>query len=140
MKIPIMPLSLTEYQAKPQSLIDDLVDMVGEDVNSKHTFALRGIRSEELGKKELENSYSSPDGEIERQLDGTCGLLLAGDWNYDPSSAIKNNFSENSERVLQYGATDYIAIICGNLLVDEDFNDIGEVVLGDAETVAYIRR
>jgi len=140
MKITVLPLTITEYQNSPRNLVNDLVDLVGEDVTEKYTFALRGIYSSELDKKELENSCSSPDGEIEKQLNGTCGLLLSGDWNYDPASVIKDNFKANSGRVIQYGDTDYIAIICGNMVIDEDYNDIGEVILSDAETVAYIRR
>ena len=136
--IPVTAKTLDEYIKDPQALIDFLVDTVGEDTNT--SLAFRGIYEKELGKKRLRASFDSPEGVRGRQLSGTSGLLLSGDWNYNSSETIIKNINAIKDKISFYGDTPYIAVMRGRLMVDEIFNDPGEVVLSNASVVAYIPR
>lgn len=137
-------------QKNPEILIDEILKKIGEDYSG--AIGIRGIYKEELNLVELERSFvwettgddprggvpGEADAEKKRQLKGTSSFLLSGNWQDNSISTIKNNISKNILKALNWGDTDYIAIIKGDLAIDEQWDDIGEAVIDNAEVIMYI--
>lgn len=152
--IPLFNKTITDYETNPQDIVNEIVDLIGEDVSEKYSIGIRGIYENEIGQQKLKPSYmwkwgvpieGTPEeaiarGDIEGRLTGSSAMLVSGDWNYDSISQIKENLKKSLEIVQPYGNADYLAIVRGNLMKDDVFEDIGEVVLGDAEVIGYIKR
>ncbi len=138
-KIKILEKGIDDYLKDPHSLIDDIVDIIGEDDPS--AIVLRGIHKKELGKKKLKNSYMWEDNiQTSKRLKGTCGLLVTGTWSDDPVSNIVNNLEKYGQNAKSYGGTDYIAIVKGTLETDEIMEDLGEAVISNPQVIGYIRK
>lgn len=137
-KIPVAPHSIDDYQRDKSLLVDDILQHIPEGEFT--AIGMRGIYAQELGKTTLRNSYESPEGVRGRRLSGTSSLIISGDWYGDSSSVIERNADKALAQIGHYGNTDYVAIIKGELMTDEIFNDPNEAVLSNAKTVFYIRK
>lgn len=138
--ITILDKTLKNYVEDPESFIEDLTEIISDD-SDKMTIVLRGIWKSEVGKKKLKRSSVWNDGEItSKKLSGTSGILIAGDWDYTPARIIADEIKQNALTVLDYGDTDFIAVVRGYLQKDEIFNDLGEAVISSPEVLAYIKR
>ena len=136
--IPILPHTLEEYEIQPELFLDDLnkVNPQGPD----DTIGLRGIYGKELWKIALRPSWHSPENVRERRLSGTSAVIVAGTWAYTHDDLITKNFQEAVKRVSNYGDQEYVAVVQGKLMISEEFNDPGEIVIGNAHVIAYIKR
>ncbi len=138
--IKILEKSIDSFHEDPQAMVDALVDLMGAE-SEKTAIVLRGIYKGEIGKKKLSRSSVWEDGEPTRKkLSGTSGVLVTGNWEYTPARIIVDEITRNALKVKKYGDSDYIAVVKGNLLKDEIFNDVGEAVVGDPEVIAYIKK
>jgi hypothetical protein len=137
--IKVIDKSVNDYAKDPQSLIDEILNIVGEDDDS--AIVLRGIYKNELGKKKLSRSSVWDDGEpTNKKMGGTSGILVTGNWEGTPSRVIADDIKRNANKALKYGDTEYVAIVKGSLLTDEIFNDPGEAIIGSPEVIAYIKK
>lgn len=138
--IKVLDKSIDDYQRDPQAMIDALVDLMGKETD-RTAIVLRGIYKGELGKKKLRRSSVWEDNSpTEKKLGGTSGILVTGDWEYTSLRIIADEIGRNSLKVKKYGDTGYIAVVKGNLLKNEIFNDPGEAVIGNPEVIAYIKK
>ncbi len=149
-KLRILKQDADSYSKDPEALVDELVDILGEDEST--TVGARGIYKEEINEPILENSYQyeSEDGDTRealpgqskrgRRIDGTSAFKISGNWEFDDRTKLVKNIKENLDRAKYWGDTDYIAIIKGHNNPDEIHEDIGETVIRNPEVVAYIRK
>ncbi len=141
--IPVLNYNVQHYINNPSDLVDELIDILGEDCRDRNSvIGLRGGYEEELNEVNLFPSILNIDNEEERELSGTSCIEFVGDWYYAGYGEIVNNWIKGINQVLKmgYGNTSYISIVSGDLDINEDFNDIMEVVLRNAKVECYIKR
>lgn len=138
------------YQDNPGQLIDELIELIGEDESTAIGF--RGIYKEEINETELLPSYQwygddmrdafpgNVSAKMGRQLDGTSCMMLSGNWEYAGFKELKQNIVINLPAAEFWGNTEFVAVVKGQPCVDELWEDIGEIVLKDAVVVGYIHK
>ncbi len=133
---------IKRFPVTADASLDALIDHI-EANRTGISIGLRGIYKHELGKRRLQKSNDSrefPDGTVAKgKLGGTSVVLVVGDWDSISRDDLIYRLRDASETVKMYGDSG-IAIVSGNLLKDEIFNDIGEAVLGDARVIGYLGR
>jgi hypothetical protein len=127
--------NLGHYCNNQDDLIDELVDLLGEDGN--FAIGIRGMYETE--KNKLRQSYVWIDGNKTRQkLPGTSCLGIVSNWG-DANNQDLIDGLKNIGKSAMYGDGRF-AIIKGqyDVNVQDDWaNDPGEYVLLNAEIVAY---
>lgn len=74
-------------------------------------------------------------------MPGTCAIRIEGDPGYGVIDMLSESLQYALELSKDYGNTEYIAIVIGDDLgMDVEANDPSEIVLGDAEVIAYIKK
>jgi hypothetical protein len=132
-KFPVIPT--TDFEM----IVDWLVDNLGED--GQFALGLRAIYKEDFNKKTLRASkFRNEKSEVIGQLSGTSAYKIAGDWGYADRDELEKNTEIAIKESPQAGELEFLAILKGRLEVDEIFADPHEIVIGEAQTLAYIPR
>lgn len=131
---------IKRFEVSDDASLNILIDHI-DNSKTGDTIGLRGIYRHELGKTKLKRSNDSRefnDGTTAKgKLGGTSAVVVAGDWDSIPRDELISRLADASETVKMYGDSG-VAIVSGNLLKDEIFNDIGEIVIGDARVIGYL--
>ena len=136
-KISVHEKPLSYFAENPEALNELFNELgAGEYTNEGNSTGIRGLSSNEIGKR-LKKSRIWDDGNPTRKtLRGTSVVAHEGDFSsQEPNEkSIQNIIS----LVKDYGGGEAIALIQGMLMKDEDFNDTGESVIGNPKVLAYI--
>ena len=112
-------------------------DGYGTYFKSHMGVGVRGIYKQQIGQKYLRSSYVWVDGERTRnQLLGTSACKVVNDWQAASYEDIEDGLNQAVNNVRAYGDGSGYAIVIGQ--PQNGAEDIGEIVLSDAEVIGYI--
>jgi hypothetical protein len=98
---------------------------------------IRGLYNKELNKQYLQPSHVWVDGtRTKKQLPGTSACEVVNDWQAASYEDIADGLNQAANNVRNYGNANKYAIIIG--VPQNGAEDIGEIVLSDAEVIGYI--
>ena len=120
---------------------NELVDLLGED--GDFAIGLRALWDDEVGLEKLKpsNIWEGREWEIKgRKLSGTSAIEIVGNYGDATGKDIKMGFEKAWELVQKYIRDNgVVAVVKGDLDIDEVADDVGECILKNAEVVAYIK-
>ena len=122
---------------KSLSDIIELLDKKREVYGDDFSIGVRGIYKDEINKTNLLPSNIWEDGiRLKKKLSGTSVIGVIGSYDQSYKEDIGRAILEALEKASIYGNAGR-ALVVGKLMKDEIFEDIGEIVLGDTQVVAY---
>jgi hypothetical protein len=116
----------------PKKFIELINSVIGADFSGPV-----GVRSswEEIEIGNLENSSVWNDGEYtDEKLNGTCALLIAGNWAWEDAEVVIENIKNHAKNAEIYG--NHIALVIGEN--SEGGEDYGEIVISNAKAIAIL--